>query len=285
MPCLNPSTYAYPIPNKISDIASLERKLMLVFDAKKCCLPMLMSSLLDYYVAAGDSRPMLSSISTTCSIITCIPPNFPVPSSSYWTPNGWKSKSYIFCAEMCVVIIARSVVSLSSSHISMLGMGWWTVGSQVNGRFANSNIEVACPSTSFTSVEEAVASNSLSATLPFSSTGSAGAFISASTICAVPNVEMEDVATFDSFATTFSALVLDESVSITQRRIKTDSTASMLQQRRKIQAGSPCRTKRTVRLVIVVVKVRRQLRRERRATVRRNGLCAWLWIQMSELRG
>lgn len=80
-------------------------------------------------------------------------------------------------------------------------------------------------------------------------------------------------------------VVLVEFVSITQRRIKTDNTISTLQDRRKIQAGSPFRTKRTVRLAVVVARVRRQLRRERRATARRKGLCAWLWMQISGVRG
>jgi hypothetical protein len=68
---------------------------------------------------------------------------------------------------------------------------------------------------------------------------------------------------------------------VTQRRISTEKTTSRLQQRRKIHAGSPFRPSMTPRLVVVVISVRKQQRRERRHMVRSSGLRAWLWVQIS----
>jgi len=189
-------------------------------------MPMLISSPLDYpNAAADDSLTMLSSTSTTCSIITCMPPNFP------WSPpsrllNFSTSGSCIFCAEMCVVIIARSIVSLSPSHISVPETGFWTVGRPVA-----SAIELDGPSASFSPEGEDGASHSV--TFPFPSPGSSGAFCSTSMFCAVRDVENGDAAALGSLGKMSSGecelVVLGEFVSITQRRIKMHNTISTLQ--------------------------------------------------------
>jgi len=75
--------------------------------------------------------------------------------------------------------------------------------------------------------------------------------------------------------------VLDGPFRVTQPRISVENTTSMLQQRRKIQAGSPCMTRRTVRFVIEATSVRTQLSRERRHIVRRSGLRAWLCLHIA----